>query len=226
VLEKIVPPAVAVAEEFGDPAEATLFPAEAAVIARAVDKRRREFTTARYCARRAMAELGIAPAPIPRGERGAPEWPPGVLGSMTHCDGYRAAAVARAADAASIGIDAEPHAPLPGGVLGAVTRTEEREWLAAASLAYPTVCWDRLLFCAKEAVYKTWFPLTGRWLGFEDASVTVDPGVGTFTARLLVAGPVVGGREVGQFTGRWVVERGLIATAIVLVPSDPAPPGG
>ena len=46
------------------------------------------------------------------------------------------------------------------------------------------MCWDRLLFSAKESVYKAWFPLTGRWLGFEDADVTITPD-GTFTARLL-----------------------------------------
>ena len=32
--------------------------------------------------------------------------------------------------------------------------------------------WDRILFCAKEATYKAWFPLTHRWLGFEDAHIT------------------------------------------------------
>ncbi len=211
-----MPTAVAVAEEFGDPPAATLFPAEAALITRAVDKRRREFTTARYCARRALAALGHPPAPILRGDRGAPEWPAGIIGSLTHCDGYRAAALTHATDLASIGIDAEPHAPLPGGVLDSIARPEEQRWLAAARAADPTVCWDRLVFCAKEAVYKTWFPLTGRWLGFEDASVTIDPGTTTFRARLMVPGPVVADVQLDGFTGRWVVERGLIVTAIAL----------
>jgi 4'-phosphopantetheinyl transferase EntD len=35
----------------------------------------------------------------------------------------------------------------------------------------PEVYWDRVLFCIKESTYKAWFPLTHRWLGFEDASV-------------------------------------------------------
>ncbi|MGF7236329.1 MAG: 4'-phosphopantetheinyl transferase family protein [Frankia sp.] len=225
MLLRIVPAAVAAAEEFGDPPEAALFPAEEALIARAVDKRRREFTTARYCARRALAELGRPPTPILRGERGAPGWPPGIVGSLTHCDGYRAAAVARAEDLAAIGIDAEPHAPLPDGVLESITRPEERRWLAAAHAADPTVCWDRLVFCVKEAVYKTWFPLTGRWLGFEDATVSIDPGTATFGVRLLVPGPVVADVQLDQFTGRWVVDRGLIVTAIAL--AQPAsPPAG
>ena len=71
-----MPPAVAVAESFGDISGARLFPEEEAVVARAVDKRRREFTTARACARTALAGLGLPAAPIGRGERGAPGWPP------------------------------------------------------------------------------------------------------------------------------------------------------
>ena len=50
-------------------------------------------------------------------------------------------------------------------------------------------CWDRLLFCAKESVYKAWFPLAKRWLDFQDAAITVDPVRRTFTARLAGSGP-------------------------------------
>ncbi|WP_405845207.1 4'-phosphopantetheinyl transferase [Streptomyces platensis] len=70
-----------------------LFPEESQVIALAVDKRRREFTTARSCAREALRRLGHPTVPIPRGRSGAPLWPAGVVGSITHCQGYRSAAV-------------------------------------------------------------------------------------------------------------------------------------
>ena len=73
---------------------------------------------------------------------------------------------------------------------------------------------DRLLFSAKEAVYKVWFPLTGRWLGFEQAHITLDPAAGTFTARLLVPGPDVDGRELTAFDGRWLARGGLVLAAI------------
>ena len=98
-----------------------------------------------------------------------------MVGSITHCAGYRACAVARAAHVAGVGIDAEPHAPLPAGVLGQIARPEERPLLARAGRTEPAVHWDRLLFCAKEAVYKVWFPLAACWLGFEDAVLTLDP---------------------------------------------------
>jgi 4'-phosphopantetheinyl transferase EntD len=212
----MLPPEVAVAEEFGDVPDAGLFPAEEAIIARAVDKRRREFITARACARAALAKLGLPPAPILTGPRGAPQWPPGVVGSITHCAGYRASAVACDRDVVTIGLDAEPHDVLPAGVLGAVASRSEQAGLAALAAVRPDVCWDRVLFSAKESVYKAWFPLTGRWLGFEDASVSIDPSSQTFTARLLVDGPVVNGSLLTGFDGRWLVRDGLIVTAIVV----------
>jgi 4'-phosphopantetheinyl transferase EntD len=55
----------------------------------------------------------------------------------------------------------------------------------------PGVHWDRLLFSAKESVYKAWFPLAKRWLGFEEAVVTVDASTETFVAQLLVSGPLL-----------------------------------
>jgi enterobactin synthetase component D / holo-[acyl-carrier protein] synthase len=210
VIEKILPAGVASAAAYHDPPDALLYPEEEAAVVRAVGKRRREFGTVRWCARRALAELGLPPAPITPGERGAPRWPDGVVGSMTHCDGYRAAAVARAGDVATIGIDAEPHGPLPDGVLDAIARMEELPMLDELHRRSGQVQWGRLLFSAKETVYKAWFPLTGRWLGFEDVSLTLRTD-GTFTARLLAPDA-----PYPSFDGRWTIVDGLIATAITI----------
>lgn len=216
MIERILPAEVSSVDTVDDH-ELDLFPEEEAAIAKAVDKRRREFTSARYCARRALAAIGVAAVPLVPGERGAPSWPDGVVGSMTHCAGYRAAVVARRTDVVSVGIDAEPHAPLPDGVLRMVGLPAERTMLAELGTELPDLHADRLLFCAKESVYKTWFPLTGKWLGFEEARIAIDPD-GTFTARLLVTGPMVDGREVTTFHGRWLVADGIAVTAITLLP--------
>jgi len=83
----------------------------------------------------------------------------------------------------------------------------------------PDIHWDRLLFSAKEAVYKAWYPLTGSWLGFEDVSLAIDPDRRLFTASLLlsVPDPLV---ELGvsHFDGRWTIERDTLLTC-VLVPA-------
>jgi 4'-phosphopantetheinyl transferase EntD len=223
VIEEILSTDVAAAEARDDPPDATLFAEEEAPLTRAVHKRRREFTTARLCARRALAELGLPPRPLLPGPTGEPQWPAGIVGSITHCDGYRAAAVARTAAVRTIGIDAETHGALPGTVVNTISLPEERAWVRELSRSDPGVWWDRLLFSAKESVYKAWFPLARRWLGFEQAAITVDPD-GTFSARLLVAGLRVDDRELCGFTGRWLVRDGLVLTAIALAaPAQQSP---
>ncbi|CAM5459576.1 4'-phosphopantetheinyl transferase family protein [Streptomyces abikoensis] len=223
-------PAEAVAEEgFGSPAAsagAFLHPEEAAVVARAVPKRKEEFAAVRACARTALGRLGFPPVPLLPNRRGAPQWPAGVVGSMTHCDGYRAAVVARSGALASVGIDAEPNGPLPDGVLDVVSLPGERAWVRSLTALRPGVHWGRLLFSAKESVFKTWYPLTGQELDFEEAELEADPDAGTFSARLLVPGPVVGGVRLDGFTGRWAVGSGFLLTAIALPAPAPAPATG
>lgn len=215
-----MPGAVACAEAFDDPPDAALYPQEEAVISRAVEKRRREFRTVRHCARLALRELGLPPAAVLPGEHREPLWPPGVVGSMTHCAGYRAAVVARSGDLLTVGIDAEPHQRLPPDVLAAIALADEQVQIAELAAAHGASHWDRILFCAKETVYKAWFPLTQRWLGFHDAAVTIDPAEGTFSARLLVRGPTVAGHVLAEFDGRWLINDSLVITAIA-VPAAP-----
>ncbi|HVR05972.1 MAG TPA: 4'-phosphopantetheinyl transferase superfamily protein [Solirubrobacteraceae bacterium] len=222
MIEQILPPQVVAVDTREDILDVELFPAERAALGRAVEKRRREFTTARACAREALARLGLPPAPIASGERGEPCWPEGVLGSITHCAGYRGCALARAEELAGLGIDAEPNGPLPAGVLADVACPQERAMLAELALREPAVHWDRLLFCAKEAIYKVWFPLARSWLGFEDALLTIEApaggsATGAFHAQLLVPGPAVDGRPLVATSGHWLARDGLLLAAIALL---------
>lgn len=233
MIELLLPAEVRSAHAYDDPAGVPLLPGEPELIASAVPKRRAEFTTVRHCARTALAALGQPPVPLLRGDRGAPIWPPGIVGSMTHCPGYRAAAVARSAEVPGIGIDAEEHGPLPEGVLAMITSAEERAHLEQLADDHPGVWWQRLLFSAKESVYKVWFPRTGEWLGFEQAALTFSPAApaaadpaaadaptsgagpgagasGTFRARILRDGPFA------SLDGRFLVRDGLVLTAITL----------
>jgi len=226
MIENILPSGIAAAELLDFPDGLRAHPAEEHLIANAVDKRRRDFIGARHCARQALEALGEQPVAIGKGERGVPLWPRGVVGSLTHCDGYRAAALGHKLRFRSVGIDAEPHGALPPGVLDSVSLPVEREWLRGNDSG---LYLDRLLFCAKEATYKAWFPLTMRWLGFEEAhiSFTIEEmagadeagkasGAGTFRSDLLVPGQVNdGGTPLTSFDGRWMITDGLILTAIV-----------
>ncbi|ROQ69471.1 4'-phosphopantetheinyl transferase EntD [Streptomyces sp. 840.1] len=217
MIERLVPASVSCAHSREDhPSADTLFPEETAQVARSTLARRAEFASVRGCARRAMARLGLAPVPILRGPRGAPLWPAGFVGSMTHCQGYRGAALASAREIRSLGIDAEPHVQLPSDIRKLVASAEEDRWMSAQQPA-GAIHWDRLLFSAKESVFKAWYPLTRLELDFNQAEIIFrrpEQGVaeGTFTAQLLC-------RASGMpdsFEGRWLVMEGIAATAVVL----------
>lgn len=233
-IEQILPSCAVAAETREDRPDAYLFPQERLLVGRAVQKRSQEFATGRACARAALERLGHPPQPILAGERGEPLWPAGVVGSITHCEGYRACALASSTDLLALGIDAEPNVALPDGLLGDIARPEELPRLRELKLRSPEVSWDRLLFSAKESVYKAWYPLTGRWLGFEEAVLSFDPARATFAARLHVAR--AGDRQPlpTGFCGKWLVGHGLILTAIAVSPraltadhrGDPRRPSG
>lgn len=188
---------------------------EAAAARRFAPARRQEFVNGRYCAHQALRRLGEPAAAIPVGRRGAPEWPETVVGSITHCPGYTAAAVARRGTTRSLGIDAEPHLPLPDDVLAYVSRPDEAARVRELLAEQPGVRWDRLLFSAKESVYKTWYPVTGRFLGFREAGIVIDPRAGTFRALIPDTGPAVPGLPA-ELTGRWRVGGGLVVTAVAV----------
>jgi 4'-phosphopantetheinyl transferase EntD len=217
----LLPSNVVSVERWDDDPCACLLPEEAVQFDRAIESRTREFATARSCARLALSRLGLPAAPLLSGPKREPLWPPGVVGSITHCRGYRAVAVAMQSGLLALGIDAEVHEELPAEVLERVCVEQEIAWLPKAPGG---VHWDRVLFSAKESVYKAWFPLTQRWLGFEDVAVTFGPNDGTFHACLLIAPPEIDGQTVKGFTGRFLIRKGLVLTATVV--PGPTPPEG
>jgi 4'-phosphopantetheinyl transferase EntD len=216
MLELILPVEVESQECLGQPPGGILFPEEQKIIAHAVETRRREYATVRSCARACLARLGYPPVAILPGVGGAPSWPAGVQGSMTHCTGYAAAAVSHHRRISAIGIDAEPDAPLPEGVLDLVATPAEQDHLAIIQPQPDSPNWDRLLFSAKESVYKAWFPLVGEWLDHQQAEILINPHDQTFKAQLSRDGLVIHGRHIRHLHGRWTRKQGILVTAVVL----------
>jgi 4'-phosphopantetheinyl transferase EntD len=216
VIEELLPAGVVAVETCEERLDIALSPSEEAACGQMTDRRRREFRTARWCAQLALGRLGLPPAPIPVGPHGEPCWPRGVLGSITHCAGYRACALARTRDVATVGIDAERHAALPRGVLDAITTAGERTWLSELMDARPDVHWDRLAFSVKEAVYKAQFAIAKRHIELADVLVAFDPLEQVFRARLPAPGVVVDDCRRTALHGRWLSRDGLVLTAIAL----------
>jgi 4'-phosphopantetheinyl transferase EntD len=186
-----------------------LFPAERRVASGYAPQRRAEFATGRACARDALAALGLQQDAILPRPAGDPVWPERVVGSITHCTGYRAAAVGFASSYDGIGIDAEPHLALPADVLRAVARPGELAALAA--LPANGTAWDRVLFSAKESAYKAWFPLARGEVLATGIDVRLQP-EGVFDA-------VIADRVM---RGRWTVTSTLVHTAVSVPHAGPA----
>jgi enterobactin synthetase component D len=184
-------------------------------LGRALPARRREFLAGRYCARLALGAL-LPGGPLPdveRGADGAPLWPEGIVGSITHAGSLVSAAAARTADVRGIGIDTErlERFEKPTGVARLVLLPGEA---AAGGPALPDRLRLPLVFSAKEALFKCLYPLVRRRFYFESAAVLdVNVVEGTFTPRL--TSPLAPG--VGpdlRLHGRFVIDDAYVHTGV------------
>ena len=187
-----------------------LLAAEREAIEGAASSRVEQFTAGRVCSRLALGRFGVAATtPIVRGEDRAPIWPEGFVGSITHTDVWCAAAVGRKESLRSVGIDLEPATPLKEALWRRVCTPAERERLRELP---NSGLMGKILFSAKESVYKCQYPLTTQFLGFH--AVEVDVGDGEFRAIFKQA---AGEFEPGdEMQGKYLVEGGLVASVCEL----------
>ncbi|MGJ5096583.1 4'-phosphopantetheinyl transferase family protein [Bradyrhizobium oligotrophicum] len=193
-------------------AEDELFSEERAHIQAAVAKRRAEFATARILARRALASLGASPvALVPTPDR-APVWPPGYVGSISHCADYCAVAVARSRDVPSLGLDVEDLRELDPSMRDLVLTPAERQWLRGQPDALQPML-PIVIFSAKEAYYKCQYPLTRGFLDFQDVELAIAWAAGTFEARVMKEDwPAA----VARLAGRFRVADGRVSCGVTL----------
>lgn len=196
-----------------------LHPAEAAYVQGAVEKRRREFAGGRFCARKALSQLGIDNFPLlPDADR-VPIWPPGVVGSISHCAGFCGAAVARRETTIGLGVDVESADPLARNLVPMVCTKLESERLTLLPRPAGAADWHKLVFSAKESVYKAYYPLARTSLDFHDVDVVIEPGRGVFTAALVRRDiPAAAGSRT--FHGRYAFSTDHVYTAVALSPEE------
>ena len=147
--------------------ENALMPDEALAFGASVLKVRRASGAARIVARQLLARIGIIERALPKGDGGAPVWPPGVVGSMSHDSRIAVATIALSRDFSALGIDIEPAEALPSDLLDLVATPRERERIADDPFR------GRLLFTAKEAIYKAVYPLDRIFLDHHDVEVSL-----------------------------------------------------
>lgn len=199
-----------------DPVPA-LHPLEAAQVAGAAPRRQREFAAGRACARRALGRLGVRDVVLRNGPDRAPRWPEGFVGAVTHTGdasrGLCAVAVARRGEVETLGLDAELGA-LPEALWGSLLTEVERAWIGSLRDDALRGQGALLVFSAKESFYKAHFPLSGRFLEFDQVEITVVPTAHTFEARLTRKAPA--GLPLRQCAGRYAMDGDLLLTAITV----------
>ena len=157
---------------------------------RAIPRRQRQFRAGRFCALEALRMLVPARTFTSPGRAagGAPVWPEGMTGSITHTDDFTSAAVAHATDVAAIGIDSEQVVSnaRARAVVSVVSQPVELE--RAREAGCDTAQALTLVFSAKESIFKCLHPLVGVWIGFHDVRIAgIDGRARTFDAVVVNA---------------------------------------
>jgi len=193
----------------------TPFPTEIPANISAYPRRWATFRGGRACARAALVELGVPPAAIPAGVSGAPIWPEGCVGSISHTDEVAAAVVARSPPVRGVGLDIEGGDPLDNATMVRLVCRPE-ELVPGCDFAHPaSLRRGKLLFVVKEAVYKLYRPLTGCFLDFHDLRVTLDGSMGIFCAELVDPRlPGIAGTR--EYTGRYTQAAGFVTALAAL----------
>jgi len=184
-----------------------LYPAEQRSIERAVDKRRHEFSTGRWLARAGLRDLGFPDQPILAGGAREPLWPPGVVGSITHSAAVCAVLFGLSRDYRSVGIDLELSQLSHEGFAAMLLTPEERPGIRSMDEL-------RLVFSAKEAVYKAAYPLCRTFLDFQDVVIRLDRSSRTFRAVARNEAAAAAGLERGQ--GLFEIDNGGTATLFAI----------
>jgi enterobactin synthetase component D len=185
----------------------------------AVPGRQRQYLAGRLCALLALQDLAPThPARnIGRQASGAPVWPAGFTGSITHTEDFASAAIGRSCDVSSVGIDterviAEEKASIVRDVAWPCEVAEARQ---AGCTRLEAIT---LVFSAKESIFKCLWSRVGRRFAFHDVRiVAVDADRGTFSARLTktLSGEFRASRVL---SGQFDISAHYVHTGMVLPP--------
>ncbi|NBB96598.1 MAG: 4'-phosphopantetheinyl transferase superfamily protein [Alphaproteobacteria bacterium] len=181
--------------------------------------RAREFGAGRSAAREAMGLLGQPPRPVLQGEDRAPIWPKGLTGSITHTARDCIAVVSDSPEITALGLDMEVASPLESALWPEICTMPEMHWLASLGPSQRGH-FAKLLFSAKEAVYKAQYQVSRQMLEFHDLCLSMDLTNHRFEAHLKTE--VAGLRTGAVLAGRFVILGAAFITSVELQDDDPA----
>jgi 4'-phosphopantetheinyl transferase EntD len=172
--------------------------------------REEEFRAGRACAREALAGFGFDRWPLLPAPTREPQWPQGIVGSITHCRGYCAAAVTSERSYTGIGIDATEIEQVGDDVAPIICSDEELQRVRSCAPAGRRLMLA-MIFSAKESVFKAVFPSTRITFDFEHVAIRPGPN-GSFHAH---ASSQLLAKVIGEIGGRFEVRGSTLITAVV-----------
>lgn len=189
---------------------------EADIVRDASKKRQNEFLAGRHCARRALMRLSVHDFPLLAGEDRVPIWPGGIVGSISHADGYCGVALAREEEVQSVGLDIECICEVGAECWKMICTDAELRWLTSLPL---TEQQDNaaIIFSAKECFYKCQYAMTKRWLDFHDVEIDIDTVAGQFVAQIAKREQHLSIYD--QAEGNYLFNNGYVLTGIALCSS-------
>jgi len=181
-LDQLIPPGAAgIVSKIKAVEESTEYPEEMQHVAKAVQKRQNEFIAGRRCARRALAKIGTPPCPLPADKHRAPQWPKGIVGSISHTTDLCCAVTAQQSEVKCLGVDLEKTTRISSGVIQRILHPAEADIVGTDQTL------GSLYFSAKEAFFKAQFPIWGVWPNFEDLALKADASVGSLEVDHIAA---------------------------------------
>ena len=191
----------------------SLLPEEQKYLHKYGDKRTVDFCLGRACAREILIKIGFERFPVLIGDDRQPLWPDKLVGSISHTDQFALCVIAEKRELSSIGVDIERINNESFDLYSMVASVEEMQNIGGDTHTVHQQCTylAKLLFSAKEAVYKCQFPLYRRWLDFKDVTLNLD-----FTNKTFDTVVIDKDRPI-SIQGAWDTnDNYIIATAWVL----------
>ena len=137
--------------------------------------RKEHYRSGRICAGEVLSKLGTLGQPVLRDpQTREPLWPEGISGAITHSGNWAAAAAGKTSDVSGIGIDLEDlERQVDSRISRHVCIPEEQKWLQECG----EECLEqnlKIIFSAKESIFKAFYPYTRTYLHFHDARILME----------------------------------------------------
>jgi len=185
-----------------------LYSQERAYTSKMSDKRLATFRAGRHCAHNALQSMGVESFPLLVGDKGAPLWPPQIVGSISHCENACIAVAGYCEQLSGIGVDVESSAPVGDDLLPLICTDQELETISRSATVGAQA---KIIFSIKESLFKCLFPIVHQWIDFKDVSISLLPATQSYSIDLGLEFKKLIAKDA--LRGAWSVEDDYIFTS-------------